>query len=1031
MTDNGKVVLLCAVLTAFALALAPGCSDDVDSQEETCPANLADGCKTFLESGNGDAARACFLDILEIYPECADGHFGVALADELRFIGIVDKLLSHILDPLEEKGPIDVGAIIVDYAENLLEPVVREILEHLDHCLKEDSLRFDLERFPLEILGLEFLVYVGEYDKGDVFLHSAEFNIIAAAIDTILSADLSFDFQIVIDHIECWEGMEALDIVLDVINMVLEILFDPAFPDFLRLRDDGLWRMPRAGLEMGHAFDLFNQAVDTIREEGQDRAHDVSGCADRNGNEVCDPDEFIHGLIYSLPSGLQEELQLVETALRDSYWDNTELDSNPDSPAPFTLDRLNPVLEYLGLPPFFPSLAIDFSSMYQDPDPAGIRKQVKLVFIFIRLLLELLPTDALLPEAGRGDEPEQTWRNTVPDGPPAVGLDTVTDIAALPYLRPKARTLQFSSHDPAGGNDDGFTPPNHLYIDDNGEFVVFDQYGPGCIYRMWFTAMWSFIGNIRIYVDDMSAPVAEGPFWLFYFSAFEPFVEPLIGNWFTSSGGCISYLPVPFEQRCKITLNVPPEFFSITYVRYDGDTQVTSYTGTEDYSHLSTIFENPGADPKPDVPSSTLSGSASLEAGGGIELMNMDGPGAVWRLFIDIEPFDQEVVQDLWLTAWWDGEGTPSVEAPVSEFFGSFYINDSPKSMLIGHDCERFYCYFPMPFRYEGNLAVENRSDVALDLTWEVIVADDEYAQDAGHFKAVYHEENPVAAGRDYGIAMRGDTAGKYVGISHTMRGPLSRGYLEGDERFYADGSFSPSLHGTGTEDYYNSGWYFMMGTYSRPLWGNPSHRVFPDYDMTGTYRLHVGDAVHYLDGVRLGIEHGGSNHGESEHYSSVAYFYESEGSRLRLTDTFDVGDAADESAHDYTALEANFSGPLTSFYEGEDDEEPVTDSGMAVRGESTFTIAIDQDNIGIILRRKYDQFNGRQQAEILVDGLSAGRWYTPERSETLRWAEDDFSLPASLTSGKTAVQVTIRPEGAVPWTEFFYRVYSVLSEAD
>lgn len=200
---------------------------------------------------------------------------------------------------------------------------------------------------------------------------------------------------------------------------------------------------------------------------------------------------------------------------------------------------------------------------------------------------------------------------------------------------------------------------------------------------------------------------------------------------------------------------------------------------------------------------------------------------------------------------------------------------------------------------------------------------------------------------------------------------------------------------------------------------------------MTGTYRLHVGDAVHYLDGVRLGIEHGGSNNGENEHYSSVAYFYESEGSRLRLTDTLDVGDAADEDAHGYTALEADFSGPITSFYEGEDDEESVIDSGMALRGESRFTVAIDQDNIGIILRRRYDQFNGRQQAEILVDGLTAGIWYTPESSETLRWAEDDYVLPASLTSGKTDIEITIRPEGAVPWTEFLYQVYSVLSETE
>ena len=891
MTGNGKAVLLCAFLTAFAFTLAPGCSDDVGSSGVPCPIESVDRCKAFLESGNGDAARACFHDILDDYPVCADGHFGVALANELRFIGIVDKLLSHILDPFNEKGPIDVGAIIVDYAENLLEPIVREVLEHLEHCLEEDSLRFELERYPLEILGLEFLVYVGEYDQGDVLLHSAEFNIIAAAIDTILSADLSFDFQIVIDHIECWEGMEPLDIVQDVIDMILEILSDPGFPDFLRLRDDGFWRMPRAGLEMGHALDLFNRATDAIRSEKQDEARDVSGCDDRDADGSCDPEEFIHGLVYSLPSALHERLQVVELALRDSYWDGTELDGDPGNPNPFTLDRLDPILEYFGLAPLLPTWSIDFGGLYGSPDSGGIQRSARILFIIIRLLLDLIPSDGgpftVLHNEDEDLEPSiaRFLADGPPQGLPAVGIETAVDIASLPYLRPGARTLQFSSHDPTGGNDDGFTPPNELYIDENGEFVVFDQYGPGCIYRMWFTALWSFIGNFRIYVDDMSSPVAEGPFWLFFLSAFEPFVEPLIGNWFTSSGGCISYLPVPFEQRCKITLSVPPEFFSITYVRYDADTPVTSYTGTEDTSHISRIFENPGIDPKPDVPSSTLSGVASLEAGGAIELMSMDGPGAVWRLTLHVEPFSQEALQDLWLTAWWDNEETPSVEAPASEFFGSFYIEDSPRSILVGHGCERFYCYFPMPFREEGNLTLENRGDASLDLTWEVVVADGEYAQNAGRFKAVYSEESPVAHGRDYGIAMRGDAAGKYVGISHTMRGPLSRGYLEGDERFYTDGSPSPALYGTGTEDYYNSGWYFMMGTYSRALWGNPTHRVFPNYDMTGTYRLHVGDAVHYLDSVRLGIEHGGSNHGEQPYdpVRSVAGLRRARSPRRRL----------------------------------------------------------------------------------------------------------------------------------------------------
>ena len=48
------------------------------------------------------------------------------------------------------------------------------------------------------------------------------------------------------------------------------------------------------------------------------------------------------------------------------------------------------------------------------------------------------------------------------------------------------------------------------------------------------------------------------------------------------------------------------------------------------------------------------------------------------------------------------------------------------------------------------------------------------------------------------------------------MRGLIKSGnlrdYLEGDERIFIDGKLTPELYGTGTEDFYESGWYFRGG---------------------------------------------------------------------------------------------------------------------------------------------------------------------------------------------------------------------------
>ncbi len=1089
-----------AFLLFFALlclAAVAGCGGD--GSEGTPPAQgtptLAERleeAKEFLARGEGQAARDAFQSIAADFPGSAEARFGWVLADELLFLETLDDLVTLFLDLLEpdargKAAPIDAGAVITDTLENRLEPIVRDALEQLEICRDAPALQFHLDRLPLRLLGMEFLIPSGEYDAGDVLFYTAGFHMAAAALDTVLSANLDFDFQIVLDHAALWGEMETVEIIQDIVDMLLEILSDPQYPDFLRLGPEGVTRLPRAGLAMGAFLDYRIRGFQAVREEPVTGRRQVTGCNDRNGNNTCDPGEFIHGFLWSLPAELHDLLTEVRQALRDSFRDGTELDTAPDVPNPFTLDRLNPVLKYLGLEATLPPLPLDLGGMYAQPDPGGIRDTLRTILVLVRLLLEvLLPpppqekqTETTLENDPQGHRPmmngegsfnhteEDAHRHSVssyrhtegpmgasafgqgdqmpliddlpsvrtdmsatswlPQGPPAVGWETVADIAALPYLRPTARTFQLSSHDPEGGNDDGFTPPNQLYVDEHGEFVMFDAFGPGCIYRMWFTHTWSIVANLRIYVDDMERPVIEGPFLLLFASVFEPFTAPLVGNWFSGSGGCFCYLPVPFEKRCKVTSNLPPEFFQFTWVRHGTDTPVRSLDGTEDLETLRRQWLSLGEDPKSDPPGlSSHTDTAVLAPGASAGLMDRAGPGAVWRLFLDVDPLDQEALEGLWLTARWDGHEQPDVEAPVNEFFGSYFVEDTPAGLLLGRNGQRLYCYFPMPFRTRGEIFLENRGALTAEVSWELEVTGDPYGAGAGYFRALHREEAPVAVGRDFRIADLEGRAGKWLGVTHTMRGPLSRWYLEGDERFYVDGSASPAIHGTGTEDYYNGGWYFLMGPFAEPVFGNPSHRVFPDYDQTGVFRLHLGDAVHYLNGVRLGIEHGGSNTGAADHYSSVAYFYESDTPLSRLSDTLDVGNASDESAHGYQAPGSTVTDELHSFYEGEDDEVPVSDTGRALGDESRFQASLDPENAGVVLRRRYDQLQGGQRAEVFVDGQPAGTWYTPESSPTLRWAEDDFALPASFTRDRESIEVTIRPLGPVPWTEFFYWVYSI-----
>ena len=68
------------------------------------------------------------------------------------------------------------------------------------------------------------------------------------------------------------------------------------------------------------------------------------------------------------------------------------------------------------------------------------------------------------------------------------GVDFYENLEQLPYLHANVLSRYVSSYDRSGGNDDGFRGTySALYVDDNGEHVIFDEKGPGCVYNLWFT----------------------------------------------------------------------------------------------------------------------------------------------------------------------------------------------------------------------------------------------------------------------------------------------------------------------------------------------------------------------------------------------------------------------------------------------------------------------------------------------------------------------------------------------------------------
>lgn len=235
------------------------------------------------------------------------------------------------------------------------------------------------------------------------------------------------------------------------------------------------------------------------------------------------------------------------------------------------------------------------------------------------------------------------------------------------------------------------------------------------------------------------------------------------------------------------------------------------------------------------------------------------------------------------LRMYWDGEREPSVQVPIGDFFvAGFGTENEFVSAPVSITSGGFSCYWPMPFHRSARWTLTNVSPGTTLLYWYHVdyTAYDTLPKTLRHFHAQWRRENPTTPGRPYTI-LEARGRGHYVGTAlFAQRRRLTSNpygvfqFLEGDEQISIDGESSPSIAGSGTEEYFNSGFYFDRGPASAPYHGI----VIKDVARarTSTYRWHVQDAIPFARSIRVAIEHGSGNDLESD-YASVAYWYQEE----------------------------------------------------------------------------------------------------------------------------------------------------------
>ncbi len=272
-----------------------------------------------------------------------------------------------------------------------------------------------------------------------------------------------------------------------------------------------------------------------------------------------------------------------------------------------------------------------------------------------------------------------------------------------------------------------------------------------------------------------------------------------------------------------------------------------------------------------------------------ITLADLEGPGRITHMWFTVSAEDKFYPRSLTLRIYWDGEASPSVEAPLGDFFAVGHgleanVNSIP--VVVTAEGRSRHCYWPMPFRKSARVTLTNDSPdkrvnaLYWQVDWQKLPS---LPADTLYFHAQYRQEFPARSGRDY-LIFDGEGDGLYVGTVLSVQFDDAGWFGEGDDRFYIDGAAEPQLRGTGTEDYIGDAWGFRPSLnpfYGVTVWEG----TLPD-DRCTAYRWHIADPVRFRKSLRVTVEHKGfvlaSNtelktpFGERpDYYSSVAFWYQ------------------------------------------------------------------------------------------------------------------------------------------------------------
>jgi hypothetical protein len=262
-----------------------------------------------------------------------------------------------------------------------------------------------------------------------------------------------------------------------------------------------------------------------------------------------------------------------------------------------------------------------------------------------------------------------------------------------------------------------------------------------------------------------------------------------------------------------------------------------------------------------------------LPPGKEVVLGDLKGPGKVTYWYIT-DSSGGKFYPGLVLKIFWDGADQPSVNVPLSDFFGAMgghTIDYQSVPMQIEHFC--YMCYLPMPFSERARFVLANDGDKEYrqSMAWGIDYEQDRrFAEEKSRLCCTWRRSNPTKEGMHTILDVRG--RGHYVGNFLQVDTRFGGWWGEGDTIFHRDGK--QITHTPGTEDEYGACWDFG-NTYSYLYSGYLQH----DKGHNRMYRWYLANPVRFRESLKVEIQNqhqnGTPTTTDADDYTCIAYWYQ------------------------------------------------------------------------------------------------------------------------------------------------------------